>query len=251
MPEIIEKRRMYEDLAWAWPIISPPDDYVEESDFFARLINEQAQIPVKHILNLGCGGGHNDATLKKHFEVTGIDISQDMLNMAKRLNSDVEYVCGDMRAVRIGRQFDAVTVFDAISYMRNEESLRAAFNTAFQHLKPGGVFVTYVEETRDAFKQNQTRCSCHGRDDIEIVLVENYYDPDPADNSYEGNFIYLIRRQGRLTVETDSHLLGLFSLDTWLELMGQVGFVVERVPDEAPDKDLRQIPILLGTKPIN
>lgn len=40
--------------------------------------------------------------------------------------------------------------------------------------------------------------------------------------------IFLIRRNGRLTVEQDMHTVGLFSTDTWLEQLRGAGFVVHR-----------------------
>ena len=74
-----DQQRLYHDLAWVWPIISPPQDYIEETEQLCRIIREHSQIEVKTLLDLGCGGGHNDCTLKKHFNVTGVDASGAML----------------------------------------------------------------------------------------------------------------------------------------------------------------------------
>lgn len=112
---------------------------------------------MKSLLDLGCGGGHSDYTLKKHFEVTGVDVSEAMLALAKRLNPEVTYSLGDMRTVQLGKTFDAVTIFDSINYMLAVEDLGAAFVTAFKHLKPGGGFLTLVEETPERSQQNRAR----------------------------------------------------------------------------------------------
>jgi SAM-dependent methyltransferase len=244
-----DKRRLYNDLAWTWPIISPPESYVDETGEVIRLIKKYALIPVNRVINFGCGGGHNDHTLKRHFQVTGVDISENMLSLARALNPEVTYVPGDMRAVRLGDRFDAVTIFDAISYMRTIESLRAAFNTAFSHLRPGGVFVTSVEECADDFRQNKTYVHANSRDDIEITLIDNYYDPDPNDTWYECHLIYLIRQRGELTIETDCHLLGLFPLRTWLDEMAGAGFIVHRHQSSVPNDVGEFCPILIGVKP--
>ena len=131
-------RRLYGDLAWTWPIISPPEDYVPESEFFANLMKEHLETEPRTLLHLGCGGGHNDHTLKQHFGVTGVDISPEMLGLARKLNPDVTYVEGDMRTVRLERTFDAVAILDSVNYMLAATDLRTAFDTAFAHLKPGG-----------------------------------------------------------------------------------------------------------------
>jgi SAM-dependent methyltransferase len=245
-----DRRRLYSDLAWLWPIISPPEDYVAETKEVIDLIQDYSQIPVTHLLNIGCGGGHNDFTLKEHFTVTGVDISEDMLALARTLNPEIAYYVGDMRSIRLGAQFEAVTIFDSINYMRTIEGLRAAFTTAFSHLQPGGVFVTCIEEWAERFVQNKTCHTVGKRDDIEIALVENYYDPDPNDTWYEGNFVYFIRRRGELTIESDCHLLGLFPLETWSEIMRQAGFETHRVTSAYKLPTGESCYTMVGVKPI-
>ena len=225
---------MYGDLAWTWPIVSPPERYVREARELRRMIVTRSPA-TRTLLHLGCGGGHLDRTLKRSFTVTGIDVSPSMLGLARRLNPDVEYRVGDMRSVRLRRTFDAVLIADSVAYMLTERDLRAAFQTAFVHLLPGGVFVTYVERTPATFRQNATTRAIAKRGGIEIVLVENQHDPDPADTTYDSTFVYLIRRRGRLQVETDRHCLGLFALSVWRRLLRAAGFRVRQVVGE-PDR---------------
>ncbi len=239
-----DQRRLYGDLTWTWPIISRPENYVGEAGQFREAIRRYARIEVRTLLDLGCGGGHNDFTLKEHFAVTGVDVSASMLALARQLNPEVTYLAGDMRTVRLGQVFDAVIIADSINYMRTEADLRAAFVTAHAHLKPGGVFCTYAEVTRERFQQNKTQCSTHTQGDVEIVFLENYYDPDPTDTTYESTFVYLIRRRGRLGIETDRHLGGIFDLQTWSDLLREVGFQVEQLRFEEDD-----LPMFVGLKP--
>lgn len=226
------QQRMYGDLAWTWPIISPPEEYEGEAERFRQMIQARSQIEVRTLLDLGCGGGHIDHTLKQYYRVTGVDMSQSMLSLARELNPKADYALGDMRSVRLGKRFDAVIIADSIDYMLTEEDLRAAFVTAFEHLRAGGVFCTYAECTLERFQQNTTLCSTHSRGEVDIAFMHNNYDPDPADTLYESTFVYLIRRQGQLSIETDRHLGGLFKLESWLELLQDVGFEVELTEDE-------------------
>jgi len=246
------ERRLYGDLAWAWPIISPLKDYVEETELFSKLIKEYSKIEVKTLLHLGCGGGHNDYTFKKHFKVTSIDISEDMLRLAKKLNPEVNYQYGDMRTIRLGEGFDSVTILDSINYIRTVEDLQRTFINTYEHLKPGGVFITFVEQIAGQFKQNNTTCSTHSQDDVEITFIENYYDPDPTDTSYEVIFIYLIRTKGKLEIHTDRHLCGIFKLEIWLELLKEIGFKVKQMKfTHSTFVEGESYPILICIKPLS
>jgi len=221
-----DERRLYGDLAWTWPIISPVGNYIEETELFSKLIKEHSKIEVKTLLHLGCGGGHNDYVFKKHFKVTSVDISEDMLTLAKKLNPEVNYQYGDMRTIQLEERFDVVTILDSINYIKTVEDLQRTFITTYEHLKPGGVFLTFVEQIAGQFKQNNTTFLTHSKGDVEITFVENDYDPDPTDTEYEATFIYLIRVGGKLEIHSDRHLCGIFKLKTWLKLLKEIGFKV-------------------------
>jgi SAM-dependent methyltransferase len=219
-----DQQRLYSDLAWLWPVISPPEDYIEEALQFASIIREFSRIHARTVLHLGCGGGHIDHTLRQYFCITGVDLSPHMLVLARSLNPDVEYRLGDMRSINYAERFDAVIVADSIDYMLNEDDLKAVFQVAFEHLNPGGVFCTYSEETIERFENNQTYSSVHEAGDLQVTLIENRYDPDPADSTYEMVFVYLIRESGKLSIQTDRHIGGMFPAATWSKLLQQTGF---------------------------
>jgi len=244
-----DDRRLYGDLAWTWPIVSPPEDYVPEGGFFAGQIREHSGFEVKTLLHLGCGGGHNDFTLKRHFDVTGVDISETMLGLARKLNPDVNYLEGDMRSVRLDRVFDSVAILDAVNYMLTGDDLLRAFETAFCHLRPGGVLLTTVEQTPEGFRQNLTRQWTNRSGDTEITFIENSYDPDPEDSTYESTFVFLIRKSGKLDIEIDRHLGGIFPMETWHRILRAVGFTVRQRVYDDPSEGGEPIQVLVCTRP--
>ena len=224
-----DQQNLYTRLAWLWPYTSPVEDYEEEAAEFGNVIQLHSKIPVTTLLDMGCGAGHNNFWLKKHYGITGLDLSENMLAHAKQLNPKANYIQGDMRTAQLGMQFDAVICGDSIEYMLTENDLLAAIQTAFNHLKPGGVFCTYAEEVRETFQQNRTNTIAHEKDGVTVTAVENFFDPDPRDTTYETTFLYLIRKAGELTIERDHHLCGLFGLDTWIGTMEDVGFQVNLI----------------------
>jgi SAM-dependent methyltransferase len=120
-------------------------DYSGETEYVHNLI--QSQCPgAQTILNLGCGSGRHDRWLADYgYFVTGIDISEPMIAVAKQATSgkeSLEYIHSDVRSVRLGKKYDAViALFHVISYQITNEDLLDVFATAHYHLKQNGVFV--------------------------------------------------------------------------------------------------------------
>lgn len=222
--------RAYTDLAWTEPIISRPDDYKNDTELFIKAIHDNSSIRVKTLLHLGCGAGVNDYTFKRHFRVTGVDISEEMLKLAKELNPGVDYIRGDMREVELSTRFDAVSIPDSIMHMTSETDLKKAINVASKHLNPGGVLliVTHVSEE---FRDNNFVYT-GSRGDVEITIFENNCIVKPACKTWEATVIYLIRRKGRLEIHSDSCSGGLFPLSAWLNLLKDAGFEVKQTKIE-------------------
>jgi SAM-dependent methyltransferase len=180
------------------------------------------------LLDIGCGGGKNVLNLKRDFNVTGLDVSPTMLAQAKALNPGCTFVHGDMRTFRLGSTFDAVLMDDAIAHMNCRTDVVGAFRAAYAHLNPGGVLVVTPDETIEAFQQNKTTTTPATRDGVDVVFIENVYDPDPTDEQYDTTILYLIRDHGSLRIETEHWTMGIFSLDTWRHVLRDTGFQVHQ-----------------------
>jgi len=100
----------YNDLAWTGRILTPPNEYVEETELLVNAIKEHSINEVKALLHLGCGTCGNDYTFKRHYKVTGVDICENMLEIASDLNPEVVYHHGDMRTIELGKSFDDMVV---------------------------------------------------------------------------------------------------------------------------------------------
>ncbi len=207
----------YNDLAWTEPILARPEDFVGEVSAFCEVIKKYAQRDVKDVLHLACGAGVYDFTFKKHFSVTGLDISPGMLKIGEELNPEVSYHQGDMRSFELNRKFDAVIVPDAIGYLTTPADLKAALDSAFAHLKSGGVFLATVH-TREEFRENNFAYS-NSDGDYHITVFENNHITDDEKSGYEATIIYLIRSKDKLDIFTDVHKLGLFEEKTWVDLL--------------------------------
>lgn len=117
-------------------------DYAGEARYIRELITRHRP-GAKTVLDLGCGTGKHAALLSAHdYAVTGVDLSEEMLEVARKAQPDRSFVQGDVRSVRLGQKFDVVlSLFHVMSYQRTNADLRAAFATLREHLAPGGLFV--------------------------------------------------------------------------------------------------------------
>ena len=106
--------RLYEEFTEWWSLLSPPEEYAEEAELYRRLLTEALETPPREVLELGSGGGSNASHMKAAFRMVLVDRSPGMLASSRALNPECEHIQGDMRTVRLGRQFDAVFVHDAV-----------------------------------------------------------------------------------------------------------------------------------------
>ncbi|MQF65429.1 class I SAM-dependent methyltransferase [SAR202 cluster bacterium AC-409-J13_OGT_754m] len=222
--------RLYYDLAYLWPIFSPPEEYAHEADLWLQALREKLGPGQHSILDLGVGGGHLLSHLSSEFKATAVDISERMLANSIRLNDNVEHILGDMRSIRLNRKFSAVLLHDSVSYLVSEDELKKTFETAAAHLETGGLLITVPDWFRETFDGTFVEHRIIENEEGEFAFIEYVSDPDPSDSIIETIFFYILRNVDGIKVEEDRHITGIFSLETWERLMSESGFDVEVRP---------------------
>lgn len=214
---------MYDELADWWPLLSPPDEYAEEAAQYLVAMTRASRRPVRSVLELGSGGGNNASHLKQHVGMTLVEPAPGMLEVSRRLNPECEHVQGDMRHARLGRDFDAVFVHDAVCYMTTRDDLRRAMETAYVHCRPGGVALFAPDCTRETFAPSTDHGGTDG-DGRALRFLEWTWDPDPADETFIADYTLVLREGMDVRVRQDRHLEGLFPRSAWLGLLASAGF---------------------------
>ncbi|HEX7242378.1 MAG TPA: class I SAM-dependent methyltransferase [Longimicrobiaceae bacterium] len=241
---------MYTDLAPWWPLLSSPEDYVEEAAFYEKTLLDASEQPPRTLLEIGSGGGNNASHMKSRFAMVLSDLSDGMLEVSRRLNPECEHVQGDMRTLRLGREFDCVFVHDAVVYMTTEADLRRAIETAWVHCRPGGVALFAPDHVRENFRSTT---DCGGYDDGEgrgLRYLEWSWDPDPSDTTCVTDYAYLVRdRDGSVRVVHDRHHEGLFSRTDWLRLLYEAGFRPSAVPFDHSELEPGTYEVFVARKP--
>ena len=97
------------------------------------------------ILDVGCGAGFLANPLASQgFKVTGVDMSDDSLAVARRFDAtnSVHYLQADAYSLPFADQsFDVVTAMDFLEHVEDPSSIIKEFSRV---LKPGGVFIFHT-----------------------------------------------------------------------------------------------------------
>lgn len=222
--------RLYRELAAWWPVISPPAEYAADAEAVEREF-AAAAVPVHTLLDLGSGGGHVAMHLSGGRSVTLADLSADMLNVSRQLNPDCEHVQGDMRTIRLGREFDAVLVHDAVDYVISQADLALVIGTAYAHCRPGGVALFAPDHTAETFRPGTGAGGGRDGSGREASFTERTSDPDRGDDWILAEYEFTLREpDGSITVVPEAHRLGSFRRATWLGLLTAAGFAAQVRP---------------------
>lgn len=225
--------RMYTDLAPWWHLLSPPEEYDEESSFYIETLTEHTPRAIHEVLELGSGGGNNASYFKRRWTMTLCDLSPAMLAMSRQINPECEHLEGDMRTVRLGRDFDAVIIHDAIAYMTTEADLAAAIETAAAHLRPGGAAMFVPDDTTETYGPETSWGGEDGDDGRAIRYLQWNRAMTPGATTCTELFVYALDDgAGNIRIEHEEHTFGVFPRATWMRLITDAGLDAIALPYE-------------------
>ena len=142
------KDNQYSSLAGVYNALNYGCDYVGYADFLKEEICRWEKSPTGLLLDLACGTGVLTLLMRERgYDMTGVDISQDMLACARqecvdRGIGDVLYLCQDMRSFELFGTVDGcISCLDSINYLTKISDVRACFKTVYNYLVPNGVFI--------------------------------------------------------------------------------------------------------------
>ena len=217
---------MYGRSAAYFDLVHQDLNYEGEADRLHRIISCRAP-HANSLLDVGCGTGRHLEYLRAHYEVAGVDISEQLLAQARKRLPEVPLHQGDLRTFNLRRRFDVVTcLFSAIGYAETRKGLRAAVATLAQHAKPRGlVLIEPWVPPPDGFRFAEA------------------FDTDPGfalaragvGSPHAGRFVsethYLVARPSGVKHFVEAHTLGLFELDDYKQALMSAGLTPEYLSD--------------------
>jgi len=134
--------RFYDRYAQYYDRIYSFKNYRNESNKLDEFIRNYKKSNGRDLLDVACGTGNHIKFLKKRYRTQGLDISRQMLKIAREKNPEITLHQGDMTRFRLDGKFDVVTcLFSAIGHVRSRKKLESAIRTMAFHLKPGGLLM--------------------------------------------------------------------------------------------------------------
>ncbi|MCB0628213.1 MAG: class I SAM-dependent methyltransferase [Lewinella sp.] len=177
------------------------------------------------LLDVGCGTGLHLKYLRKQYEVAGLDISPELLAVARESCPDIPFHEADMTDFELNRTFDVVIcLFSAIAYVKTLANLERAMTQMARHLQPGGLLIVEPWVSPEKYWRNHIVANFVDQPDLKISWMYNH---DIEDSVSVFNINYLVGTPQGVEYFTERHEMGLFTHEQYLAAFGQAGLHVE------------------------
>ncbi|BAQ11510.1 methyltransferase [Bacillus sp. OxB-1] len=203
----------------------------------------------KRVLDIGCGTGLLSLKFAGHgSEVTGIDVSANMLEMAKEraatLSLPVEFIQQRMEELEGFQQFDAAIIaIDSLNYVTQQSAVEETFRRIYASLKKGGILLFDVHST---YKMDEIFLEGpFTYDDGRIAYIWET-EMGEAPHSIQSELAFFVEQEKGLYHRfNEEHEQRTFPVNEYVEMLTDAGFSIERIfadwEDEPPVEDSERI----------
>lgn len=109
---------------------------VADKEIIDTILNNAEVCKNKNVLDIGCGTGVLfPYYLERKANVTAIDLSNEMVKIAKAKFPQVNVICGDAEETSFDTTFDCIMIYNAFPHFPNPEKL---IENLAKHLNIGG-----------------------------------------------------------------------------------------------------------------
>ena len=217
----------YEAFAGLYDVLMDDVDYDAWANYYLELIRRLGVEP-RTLCDCACGTGSMSVRFAgRGLRVTGVDLSGDMLELARRKALEhgvqVMFVRQDMCALALPRPVDALVCgCDGVNYLLDDDRLRAFFTRARESLKPGGALafdISSPSKLRDTLGNNFFG---EDREDVAYLWSNRF---DEAARTVTMDLTFFTReRDGRYRRFDELHVQKAHTPEHLLALLGECGF---------------------------
>ncbi|MDX8364161.1 class I SAM-dependent methyltransferase [Cytobacillus sp. IB215665] len=183
------------------------------------------------ILDLACGTGELSIRLADEgFDVTGVDMSEDMLAVAleKSLSNkhSITFIQKDMRELSGFPLFDCVLIFcDSLNYLIEQQDVQQTFRHVYNQLEDGGLLMFDVHSVNKISNYIATHTFAHHEQDISYIW--QCFDGELS-NSVEHDLAFFVREEDTefYARYDETHTQRTFLIDQYEQWLVQAGFTL-------------------------
>lgn len=221
-------------------------DYIRWVDFLEK-IYEKYKVNPSLVLELACGTGNISIELaKRGYEIIGIDISLDMLSVAKekalQQEQEILFLYQDMTNFELYGTVDSIICcMDAVNYVVNPKALKRMFRLVQNYLNSDGLFIFDI---RSEYALSQVVGENTFVEDNEYIsyIWQNHFDIKKKISTMD---LTVFAKQGNLYKKfNEVHKLKCYSIeeisdilqDAGLKLLGVFDNLQLKKPGNASDR---------------
>lgn len=209
-------------------------EYAPEAGKVKELLTKHGVPSRADLLVLACGTGGHIPYLKDDYHVSGLDLSEDMLALARKKFPDLKFYFGNLIDFELETDFDAmICLYGSIGFVKTVDNLRASMKRIAGHLRPDGLVLLTPWSTVEGF-QDIIVVDATDTPDLKIARMEHVRLKEPK--IVEVTFHHLLGKNNEVTYYKQSMEIGLFSRQEYLSAMTDAGL---KVVEEYTGTDVR------------
>lgn len=183
---------------------------------------------IHHVMELACGTGEVSALLTDSgLRVTGVDLSEEMLKIAKEKYSmthpTIKWLQKDMRDLTGCSSFDAITLYsDSLCYLVAFEDVLSVFETVYHHLEEEGLFLFDVHslyQMQQIFPGYQYTYTSE-----ELAFIWQSFEYDEPGSVEHVIDMFVRSRDNLFEHHQEIHLEQTFPMEMYTQALKEVGF---------------------------
>ena len=211
---------------------------------------EQYNIAGSKVLDVACGTGEFSVRLaEKGYSVTGVDLSDEMLAIAKvkadQSGVTIPFYQQNMIELDMGEQFDSIVIFcDSLNYLHTESDVQSTFQRVYEQLKSGGLFMFDVHSVFKIEHVFAGQTFADVQDEVSYIW-NSFEGEEPFSVEHELTFFVKEEESDQYDRFDEDHYQRTYDIETYKGWLADVGFTVKEVladlEDQTPAEDSERI----------